>query len=138
MWAGLKAFYMRHRKVIKYIFFGGLTTLVNYLVYFPLYNIFFVSATVSTIISWIVAVLFAFFTNKPFVFESYDWSWKTVVPEFFKFLGSRIASGAFEAAAIWLTVEVLLWDGNLMKIILSVVVVILNYLTSKLFAFRKS
>lgn len=137
MLSRLKEFYMRHREVVRYIFFGGLTTLVNYLVYFPLYNLFHVSATASTAISWVVAVLFAFVTNKPLVFESKDWSAKTVIPEFIKFVGSRVASGALETAAIWLTVDVLLWNGNLMKILLSVVVVILNYLTSKLFAFRK-
>jgi putative flippase GtrA len=123
--------------ILSYLFFGVLTTLVNYLVYFPLYNWAGLSATVSTIIAWVVAVVFAFLTNKPFVFKSYDWSMKTLKPELTKFLGCRIGSGVIEVAIIWLTVDLLCWNGNWMKIIVSVLVVILNYIGSKLLVFKK-
>lgn len=127
----------KHRDILSYLFFGVLTTLVNYLVYFPLYNWAGVSATVSTVISWVAAVVFAFVTNKPFVFKSHDWSMKTVKPELAKFLGCRIGSGVMEVAIIWLSVDILRWDGNWMKIIVSVLVVILNYIGSKLLVFKK-
>jgi putative flippase GtrA len=123
--------------IISYLFFGVLTTVVNWLVYFPLYNWAEVSATVSTVIAWVVAVAFAYLTNKPFVFRSHDWSWKAVKPELAKFLGCRIGSGVMEVFVMWLTVEVLFWNGNLMKILVSVLVVILNYVGSKLLVFRK-
>lgn len=123
--------------IISYLFFGVLTTVVNWLVYFPLYNWAEVSATVSTVIAWVVAVAFAYLTNKPFVFRSHDWSWKAVKPELVKFLGCRIGSGVMEVFVMWLTVEVLFWNGNLMKILVSVLVVILNYVGSKLLVFRK-
>ena len=123
--------------IISYLFFGVLTTVVNWLVYFPLYNWAEVSATASTVIAWVVAVAFAYLTNKPFVFRSHDWSWKAVKPELAKFLGCRIGSGVMELFVMWLTVEVLFWNGNLMKILVSVLVVILNYVGSKLLVFRK-
>ena len=123
--------------IISYLFFGVLTTVVNWLVYFPLYNWAEVSATVSTVIAWVVAVAFAYLTNKPFVFRSHDWSWKAVKPELAKFLGCRIGSGVMEVFVMWLTVEVLFWNGNLMKILVSMLVVILNYVGSKLLVFRK-
>jgi putative flippase GtrA len=123
--------------IIFYLFFGVLTTVVNWLVYFPLYNWAEVSATVSTVIAWVVAVAFAYLTNKPFVFRSHDWSWKAVKPELAKFLGCRIGSGVMEVFVMWLTVEVLFWNGNLMKILVSMLVVILNYVGSKLLVFRK-
>lgn len=123
--------------IISYLFFGVLTTVVNWLVYFPLYNWAEVSATVSTVIAWVVAVAFTYLTNKPFVFRSHDWSWKAVKPELAKFLGCRIGSGVMEVFVMWLTVEVLFWNGNLMKILVSVLVVILNYVGSKLLVFRK-
>lgn len=123
--------------ILSYLFFGVLTTGVNWLVYFPLYNWTGLSGTVSTIIAWAVAVAFAYLTNKPFVFRSYDWSWKTVKPELAKFLGCRIGSGVMEVVIIWLTVDMLLWDGNLMKILVSVLVIILNYIGSKLLVFKK-
>jgi putative flippase GtrA len=123
--------------ILSYLFFGVLTTLVNYLVYFPLYNWAGLSATVSTIIAWVVAVVFAFLTNKPFVFKSHDWSMKIVKPELIKFLGCRIGSGVMEVAIIWLTVDILCWNGNWMKIVVSVLVIILNYIGSKLLVFKK-
>lgn len=123
--------------ILSYLFFGVLTTVANWVVYFPLYNWAGLSGTVSTIIAWAVAVAFAYLTNKPFVFKSHDWSWKTVKPELAKFLGCRIGSGVMEVAIIWLTVDILFWNGNLMKIFVSVLVVILNYIGSKLLVFKK-
>ena len=80
---------------------------------------------------------FAFVTNKPFVFRSYDWSAKVVLPELAKFLGCRIGSGVLETAILFVTVDLLKWDSNLWKIVTSVLVVILNYVGSKLLVFRK-
>ena len=127
----------KYEAVLIYLFFGIITTLVNYAVYYPLYNFLGLSALLSNIIAWCVAVLVAFFTNKPFVFKSHDWSAKTVVPELTKFVGSRIASGALETAIIFVTVDLLLWNGNVMKLITSVLVVVLNYVASKLLVFKK-
>ena len=114
-----------------------LTTVVNYLVYLPCYNILGMSAATSNMIAWVVAVAFAYLTNKPWVFKSHDWSLQTVVPELTKFVGCRIGSGALETGIIFLTVDLLNWNGNAMKLVTSVLVVILNYIGSKLLVFRK-
>lgn len=124
-----------HWDIIAYLLFGVLTTVVNFLVYTPLYQWVGFSAVVSNCISWIAAVIVAFATNKPFVFKSYNWSLKVVIPEFGKFIGCRIGSGLLETAILWLTVDFLGWSGLLMKIIASVFVVIINYVGSKLFVF---
>lgn len=123
--------------ILAYLVFGVLTTVVNYLVYLPCYNLLEMSAAVSNVIAWAVAVAFAYLTNKPFVFRSHDWSAKTVIPELTKFVGSRIASGALETGIIFLTVDLLAWNGNVMKLVTSVIVVVLNYIASKLLVFRK-
>ena len=133
----IRAFVEKHWDMVSYLFFGVLTTAVNYLVYLPLYNLLGISAAVSNIIAWVVAVAFAYVTNKPFVFKSHDWSMKTVLPELGKFVGCRAASGGLETALVFLTVDVCGWDGNLWKLIISVLVVILNYVSSKLLVFRK-
>ena len=133
----IKKLIVKYWDILSYLFFGGLTTLVNFLVYIPCYNWLELSATVSNVIAWVVAVAFAYLTNKPFVFRSHDWSWKTVGPELTKFVGCRIGSGLLETAAIFLTVDCLHWNGNVMKLILAVVVVILNYIGSKLLVFKK-
>lgn len=127
----------QHWDIFSYLLFGGLTTLVNFLVYFPLYNWFAFSGVLSNVIAWAVAVVFAFLTNKPFVFRSHDWSVKTVIPELTKFVGCRIASGFLETAGIWMFVDMLAWNGNWMKILISILVVILNYIFSKWFVFIK-
>ena len=123
--------------ILSYLFFGGLTTVVNYLVYLPCYNVLGLSAAVSNVIAWVIAVAFAYLTNKPFVFKSHDWSFKVVLPEFLKFIGCRVASGAYETLFLALTVDVFAWHGLIMKIIASIVVIILNYIGSKLLVFRK-
>ena len=137
MFEKIRALIEKHWDMVSYLFFGVLTTVVNYLVYLPLYNLLGISAAVSNMIAWAAAVAFAYVTNKPFVFKSHDWSMKTVLPELGKFVGCRAASGGLETALVFLTVDVCGWDGNLWKLIISVVVVILNYVSSKLLVFRK-
>ena len=137
MMAKIKALIEKYWDILSYLFFGGLTTVVNYIVYLPCYNWLGISAAVSNVIAWVVAVAFAYVTNKPFVFRSHDWSWKTVGPELTKFVSCRVGSGLLETALIFLTVDWLGWNGNVMKLILAVVVVLLNYVGSKLIVFKK-
>ena len=127
----------RYQDVFLYLFFGALTTAVNYAVYLPLYNLLGWSGAGSNVIAWAAAVVFAYVTNKPFVFKSMDWSLKVVLPELTKFIGTRIASGLLETGIIFLTVDLLNWNGNIMKVVTSVLVVIINYIGSKLLVFRK-
>ena len=133
----LKAMLEKHWDVVSYLFFGVLTTAVNYIVYLPCYNVLGLSGSLSNTIAWAGAVAFAYLTNKPFVFRSHDWSARTVIPELIKFVGCRIGSGVLETAIIFLTVDCLSWNGNVMKLMTSVLVVILNYIGSKLLVFRK-
>ena len=133
----LKALMVRYRDVIVYLIFGVLTTAVNYIVYLPCYNVLGLSGSVSNAIAWVGAVAFAYLTNKPFVFRSHDWSAKTVIPELMKFVGCRVGSGVLETAIIFLTVDMLGWNGNVMKLLTSVLVVVLNYIGSKLLVFKK-
>lgn len=133
----LLAFLKAHWDIVSYLIFGVLTTLVNYVVYLPLYNYVGLSATVSNLIAWVAAVAFAFLTNKPFVFESHDWRAKTVLPELAKFVGCRVGSGFAETAILFVTVDLLTWNGNLWKLLTSILVVALNYVASKLLVFKK-
>lgn len=127
----------KYYDILAYLFFGVLTTIVNYVVYLPCYNLEGLSAALSNVIAWAAAVAFAYLTNKPFVFRSHDWSAKVVLPELARFVGSRIASGALETGIIFVTVDCLHWNGNVMKLVTSVLVVVLNYVASKLLVFRK-
>lgn len=127
----------KHWDIISYLFFGCVTTLVNYVVYYLLYNGAQLSGAYSNGIAWAVAVAVAFLTNKPFVFKSHDWSAKTVRPELVKFVGSRIGSGLLETVMIYITVDWLGLNGNIIKLLTSVLVMVLNYVASKWLVFKK-
>ena len=132
----LRSLIEKYWDILTYLFFGVLTTVVNYAVYLPVYNFCGISAAVSNIIAWVVAVIFAFLTNKPFVFHSHDWSAKTVVHELTKFVSCRIASGVLETVILFLAVDCMAWNGNLWKLLTQVLVIIINYVGSKLLVFR--
>ena len=127
----------KYRELISYLFFGVLTTAVNFIVYLPVYNILGLSASVSNMIAWVVAVGFAYFVNKIYVFRSLDWSRKTVIPELTKFVAARVLSGVLETGILLVTVDILGWNGNIWKFVTQVLVVISNYVFSKLIVFRK-
>ncbi len=127
----------KYWSVISYLFFGVVTTVVNMVVYYLCYHLWGVSSDLSTVIAWVLSVLTAFLTNKPFVFGSHDWSMKVLMPEAGSFFGCRLGSGILELVLMHITVEMLGWPGMLMKLLVNVIVVILNYVASKLLVFRK-
>lgn len=133
----MKKLLEKYGGILTYLFFGALTTVVNYLIYLPCYNLLHWSAGVSNVLAWIVAVAFAFLTNKPFVFKSCDWSAKAVWPELTKFVGCRVGSGLLETVILLITVDLLHWNGNVWKLVTAILVIILNYIGSKLLVFKK-
>lgn len=136
MYKKLKALYEKYRSTVIYLVFGVLTTAVNYAVYLPLYNFVGLPAAVCNAIAWVAAVAFAYVTNKLFVFESKSWD-RGVWGEILRFVGSRVASGAVETVSLLLTVDILGWNGNIMKLLLAVFVIVFNYVLSKFFVFKK-
>ena len=132
-----KALFHKYYDILVYLVFGVLTTAVNYIVYLPCYNLLGLSSAVSNVIAWAAAVAFAYVTNKPFVFHSHDWSAKTVIPELTKFIGTRLGSGGLETLILLVFVDILHGNGNAWKLLTSVLVVVLNYIGSKLLVFRK-
>ena len=133
----MRNLFRKHREVLLYLIFGALTTAVNYLVYFPLFNLLKLDAALSNAVAWVAAVAFAFVTNKPFVFQSRDWSAQVLLPELWKFVSCRLFSGVAELLILLVTVDICHWDGNLIKILTSILVVVLNYVGSKLLVFKK-
>lgn len=137
----MKKFYQKHRVVITYFFFGVFTCLVNVLLYAGLVP--FLGITVSNAIAWLGAAAFTFITNKIFVFESKSWRIQTVLKEAGAFLGARIFSGIVEIVLptilfyIGLNYDLFGIEGFLAKIIVSAVVITVNYVLSKKIVFRK-
>ena len=134
----LKSFIAKYKSLLAYLFFGALTTFVNWCAYFPLRYVANLSAALSSVIAWVIAVLFAFPTNKIFVYASTEWSIRKTASEFLGFVSCRLFSGLLEAGILFLVDDVLHMNGILWKILASVIVVILNYLSGKLLVFRKT
>ena len=133
----LRSLIKKYWDILTYLVFGVLTTVVNYAIYLPIFNFCGISAAVSNMIAWVGAVIFAFLTNKPFVFHSHDWSAKTTLPELIKFVSCRVASGVLETVILFLAVDCMAWNGNIWKLVTQVLVIVINYVGSKLLVFRK-
>ena len=127
-----KSWFNKGYEVLSYLFFGGCTTLVNLLVFWLL-RLLKIGVYASNGIAWVVSVLFAFITNKLFVFESKGKILKQGV-SFFVF---RLISLVFDMGIMYLLIDVLNWNDLLSKIITNVFVIIINFIFSKIFIFKK-
>jgi putative flippase GtrA len=125
-----------NRETISYLFFGVVTTIVNYIVYYGLrfFNVHYLAANT---IAWVAAVTTAYVSNKLWVFQSKSWESSVVFREIALFAGARIVSLGIETVIMVLTVELLHFDDRIMKIVAQVIVVIVNYIFSKLIIFKK-
>ena len=126
----------KYKSVILYLVFGVLTTIVNIVAYFLLdFNRLF-NTVINTSIAWVVAVIFAYVTNKKWVFESKVEGFKDNFKEMMSFFGCRIATGLIDVGIMFVFVDILRYDDMIIKIASNVLVVILNYVGSKLLVFR--
>jgi len=129
--------------MFSYLFFGAATTLINWSLYSLLVHLAGVGITVGNAVAWIGAVIFAFFTNKIFVFKSRSWQPLLVLREGGAFLGARAVSGLIELTGVpalyHLGFNYLLFgiEGFAAKVTVSVIVIILNYHFSKFVIFRR-
>jgi len=143
--------YRRYRELIVYFIVGVLTTLVNWISYAALAAVlpaepeFFgapFNVTVANALAWVIAVAFAYVTNKIFVFQSRSWEPAFVLREVFLFVSARILTGLLEIVAVPLLVSLgvnqplLGVDGMWAKVLVSAIVMVLNYVFSKLIVFR--
>lgn len=132
----IKSLFIKYRELIMYVIFGGLTTVVSFVSYYALLwvGLHYIAAQ---IISWALAVAFAFVVNKIFVFEDRDNSPAELFRQIWQFVSVRIASGVIETVLLWLLVDVLTVGEGIAKIPVAVLTVVINYVASKLFIFKK-
>ena len=128
----------KYESVILYLIFGVLTTLVNFAAYHICYTKLQFPNLVSNTIAWILSVLFAFITNKIWVFKSKSFQTELVLRELITFVVSRLSTWLLETVIMIVGVDILKGYWLIAKVIASVLVVILNYVFSKLFIFRKN
>ncbi len=133
----LSNLYKKNKEIINYLIFGGLTTLVSILTYALFAKIFLINYLISNVLSWIIAVMFAFITNKLYVFESKSKDKKIVFKEITNFFFFRIVSLIIEMIIMYVFVDLLSIDDLITKIIAQIIVILSNYIFSKVFVFKK-
>jgi len=135
----LKTKYAEYAEIIRYLIIGILTTLVSLGSYYALVLTILnpddaLQLQVANVISWVVSVLFAYFTNRSFVFKVKD---NRVLSEFFKFVMSRVFTLLVDMAIMFIFVSLLHLDDKIIKLITQVIVIVLNYILSKFLVFIK-
>lgn len=133
----MKELFHKYKEVISYLVFGVATTIVNILVFFLCKDVLGIDYKISNTIGWFLSVLFAFFTNKYFVFASNHEDFGSFVREMLLFYWYRILSFVVDMALMIVMIEVLHISDFWAKMITQVAVVVLNYFFSKFLIFKK-
>lgn len=133
----IKKLYVKYETIILYLIFGVLTTIISILIYALCTRLLKMGYYSSNIISWIGSVTFAFFTNRKIVFSSNANALIKKIKEFFLFYVSRIFTLLFESLILYLGITLLQINDLIVKIIANIIVIILNYVLSKFFIFKK-
>ena len=139
----LKALYQKYREILLYLIFGGATTVVSWATYGLFVGPMRMGLMPGKIASWVCAVAFAFVTNKLWVFESKTWAWPLWLREAGEFFAGRVFSGVVEIGGLPLLIRIGLdqtlfgVEGFVANMVISVVVIVLNYFISKFIVFRK-
>ena len=132
----LKHFLIKYKEIINYLFFGVLTTIVNYVIYVICAKLFVIDILLATFTAWFGSVLFAYITNKKYVFESKTNRKIEIVREVLSFFWFRILSGIIDMVIMYITVNLLELNDLIMKLAANIIVIILNYVFSKMFIFK--
>ncbi len=133
----MKELFMKYKEVISYLFFGVLTTVVNFVVYFACTDGLHINYLAATAVSWVAAVLFAYVTNRKWVFESKVRGFMPILREMAVFVGCRVFSGVMDMGIMFISVDMIGISDRIAKFITQVAVVVLNYIFSKIIIFRK-
>lgn len=133
----MKDLLIKYKSVIMYIIFGILTTVVNIVIYYICAHIINMNTMVSTGTAWVISVLFAYITNRKYVFESNNVGMEAILKEIISFFSCRLATGILDMAIMYIFVDILHFADLPIKVFSNIIVIVLNYIASKLIIFRK-
>lgn len=128
---------IKYKELIRYGICGLITTAINVAAFHVCYEICDIPLFVSNTIAWILAFIFAFISNKLWVFESKAWIGKKAVTEMVGFLIARLATLILDSFLMWLMVDIIILNGTLSKITSNIITIIINYLASKFLIFKR-
>lgn len=128
---------LKNKEIVRYAFFGVCTTLVNIIVFYCFSKMLSVDYMVSNLVAWVASVSFAFITNKIYVFNSREWKPDICLKEAGSFFAARIATGIIDMVCMYGMVTILSINKTISKIVVNVIVIVLNYVFSKVWVFKK-
>jgi len=135
----IKKIYIKYKKIINYLIFGVLTTIINLLTYYILTNTILnplndIELQIANIFSWIISVTVAYITNKLYVFETKE---KNILKEIINFFASRIITLILDILFMYIFVSILKLNDQIIKLLVTILIIIINYMLSKFFVFKK-
>ena len=133
----IRRLWQKYLQLILYVFFGGCTTLINTFVYHACAEWLGMSTLLANGLAWVVAVFFAYITNRIWVFHSKEKTTRGILREMGSFVGARVLTGLLDEGIMYLFVDVLRLPGLPVKIFSNIIVIVLNYVFSKLIIFKK-
>lgn len=128
---------IKHMDIISYGFFGVCSTLLNIIAYYVLAHHLHMDTIPSTILAWVIAVLFAYVVNRIFVFQSQVRDIQGILREFYLFVGWRLGTELLDIAAMFIFVDVMHHNDMITKAVANIIVIIVNYIASKFFVFKR-
>ncbi len=128
----MKNLLIKYKPIISYLVFGIFTTLINWGAYYLCYSIVTIPNIASTVIAWILAVSFAFITNKFWVFNSKALNKNVFIHELWTFIVARLTTGIIDVVIMYFAVDMFAMNSTIWKLISNIIVIIINYVLSKL------
>ena len=125
-----------YKQAIAYLFFGGLTTIINIVVYYILYYQLSVNNFTSNVVAWIIAVLFAYITNKIYVFQKRSLKPQAILKEVLSYAVCRLSTGILDVFIMYFAIDLMQWNALFWKVFTNILVIIGNFVLNKYWIFK--
>lgn len=129
--------YRKYREGIDYLFWGGIAFVLSMVLFYVFANMLMIDEQISNIITWVICVIFTYITNRTFVFRSKSSGMKAITKEFIDFTSARLATLILENIVLFICIDLLTWHNMVAKLIGQFLVIVSNYILSKLWIFKK-
>ena len=137
LWNWGVGIYRKYQEGIDYLFWGGVAFVLSMVLFYIFANMMMIEEQIANVITWIICVIFTYLTNRTFVFKSKTTGAKAIAKEFTEFTSARLATLVLENAVLFICIDLLSWHNMIAKLIGQFLVIVSNYILSKLWIFKK-
>lgn len=137
LWDTAWSLYRKYEEGINYLFWGGVAFVLSMAIFYFFANVMLIEEQIANVFTWIIGVIFTYMTNRTFVFKSKTTGVKAITKEFTEFTTARLATLVLENVVLFICIDLLLWHNMIAKLIGQFLVIVSNYVLSKLWIFKK-